>query len=103
MISDCWVRTQSIVGGAKTGVVVLISIRKSLVDLKYLKQLLINSCFMKEVDIYRVKAEDLTLIPAFCLHVKRNEYIHAMLTYFNVEFTQLKRGLVFLWFRVFSV
>lgn len=43
---------------------------------------------LKEVDIYTVKAEDLTFTSPFCLQVKRNDYIHALVTYFNIEFTR---------------
>lgn len=40
------------------------------------------------MDIYTVKAEDLTFTSPFCLQVKRNDYIHALVTYFNIEFTR---------------
>lgn len=43
---------------------------------------------MQEVDIYTVKADDLTFTSPFCLQVKRNDYIHALVTYFNIEFTR---------------
>uniref|UniRef100_A0A6I8PCV9 type I protein arginine methyltransferase n=1 Tax=Ornithorhynchus anatinus TaxID=9258 RepID=A0A6I8PCV9_ORNAN len=41
-----------------------------------------------EVDIYTVKVEDLTFTSPFCLQVKRNDYIHALVAYFNIEFTR---------------
>ncbi|KAK3517304.1 hypothetical protein QTP70_002946 [Hemibagrus guttatus] len=41
-----------------------------------------------EVDIYTVKLEDLTFTSAFCLQIQRNDYIHALVTYFNIEFTK---------------
>lgn len=44
--------------------------------------------FLKEVDIYTVKLEDLTFTSPFCLQVKKNDYIHALVTYFNIEFTR---------------
>jgi len=40
------------------------------------------------VDIYTVKIEDLSFTSPFCLQVKRNDYIHALVTYFNIEFTR---------------
>lgn len=45
------------------------------------------SCF-QEVDIYTVKPEDLSFTSAFCLQVQRNDYVHALVTYFNIEFTK---------------
>ncbi|GAA6103198.1 protein arginine N-methyltransferase 8-B [Tachysurus ichikawai] len=42
----------------------------------------------EEVDIYTVKLEDLTFTSAFCLQIQRNDYIHALVTYFNIEFTK---------------
>ncbi|KAK7886154.1 hypothetical protein WMY93_025775 [Mugilogobius chulae] len=41
-----------------------------------------------EVDIYTVKLEDLSFTSAFCLQIQRNDYIHALVTYFNIEFTK---------------
>lgn len=45
-------------------------------------------CLLQEVDIYTVKLEDLSFTSPFCLQVKRNDYIHALVTYFNIEFTR---------------
>lgn len=44
--------------------------------------------FPQEVDIYTVKVEDLTFTSPFCLQVKRNDYVHALVAYFNIEFTR---------------
>ncbi|KAG7257078.1 hypothetical protein CRUP_027728 [Coryphaenoides rupestris] len=41
-----------------------------------------------EVDIYTVKPEDLSFTSAFCLQIQRNDYVHALVTYFNIEFTK---------------
>uniref|UniRef100_A0A2K5JSH5 Protein arginine N-methyltransferase domain-containing protein n=1 Tax=Colobus angolensis palliatus TaxID=336983 RepID=A0A2K5JSH5_COLAP len=41
-----------------------------------------------EVDIYTVKVEDLTFTSPFCLQVKQNDYVHALVAYFNIEFTR---------------
>ncbi|KTG06196.1 hypothetical protein cypCar_00018023 [Cyprinus carpio] len=41
-----------------------------------------------EVDIYTVKPEDLAFTSAFCLQIQRNDYVHALVTYFNIEFTK---------------
>ncbi|TNM91364.1 hypothetical protein fugu_019744 [Takifugu bimaculatus] len=47
-----------------------------------------NACLLKEVDIYTVKPEDLSFTSAFCLQIQRNDYVHALVTYFNIEFTK---------------
>lgn len=46
------------------------------------------SFLFKEVDIYTVKPEDLSFTSAFCLQTQRNDYVHALVTYFNIEFTK---------------
>eukprot|EP00064_Thunnus_orientalis_P002218 superscaffoldBa00000155_g2225 len=48
-----------------------------------------HTCTMiMEVDIYTVKPEDLSFTSAFCLQIQRNDYVHALVTYFNIEFTK---------------
>ena len=43
---------------------------------------------LQEVDIYTVKEEDLTFTAPFHLTCRRNDYIHALVTFFNIEFTK---------------
>ncbi|XP_021070648.1 protein arginine N-methyltransferase 1-like [Mus pahari] len=42
---------------------------------------------VEKVDIYTVRVEDLTFTSS-CLQVKRNDYVHALVAYFNIKFTQ---------------
>uniref|UniRef100_A0AAR2IHD4 type I protein arginine methyltransferase n=1 Tax=Pygocentrus nattereri TaxID=42514 RepID=A0AAR2IHD4_PYGNA len=65
-----------------------VALMEPLVDIVDPKQVVTNSCLIKEVDIYTVKLEDLTFTSAFCLQIQRNDYIHALVTYFNIEFTK---------------
>ncbi|KAG5830353.1 hypothetical protein ANANG_G00309650 [Anguilla anguilla] len=65
-----------------------VAIKEPLVDIVDSKQVVTNSCLIKEVDIYTVKPEDLSFTSAFCLQVQRNDYVHALVTYFNIEFTK---------------
>ncbi|XP_035013488.1 protein arginine N-methyltransferase 8-B isoform X2 [Hippoglossus stenolepis] len=65
-----------------------VAMREPLVDVVDQKQVVTNSCLVKEVDIYTVKPEDLSFTSAFCLQIQRNDYIHALVTYFNIEFTK---------------
>uniref|UniRef100_A0A672QBY0 Protein arginine methyltransferase 1 n=1 Tax=Sinocyclocheilus grahami TaxID=75366 RepID=A0A672QBY0_SINGR len=40
------------------------------------------------ITFQNLKIEDLSFTSPFCLQVKRNDYIHALVTYFNIEFTR---------------
>ncbi|XP_029697879.1 protein arginine N-methyltransferase 8-B isoform X2 [Takifugu rubripes] len=90
-----------------------VAMKEPLVDVVDPKQVVTNSCLIKgcqscghseqctvhnedffgtlkkqEVDIYTVKTEDLSFTSAFCLQIQRNDYIHALVTYFHIEFTK---------------
>lgn len=65
-----------------------VAMMEPLVDIVDPKQVVTNSCLVKEVDIYTVKTEDLSFTSAFCLQIQRNDYVHALVTYFNIEFTK---------------
>uniref|UniRef100_A0A4W3H022 type I protein arginine methyltransferase n=1 Tax=Callorhinchus milii TaxID=7868 RepID=A0A4W3H022_CALMI len=65
-----------------------VAIKEPLVDVVDPKQLVTNACLIKEVDIYTVKVDDLSFTSPFCLQVTRNDYIHALVAYFNIEFTR---------------
>lgn len=45
------------------------------------------TCLIKEVDISTVNVEDLTVTSPFCLQVKANGYMHALVADFNIELT----------------
>uniref|UniRef100_UPI00358FC59E protein arginine N-methyltransferase 1-like n=1 Tax=Myxine glutinosa TaxID=7769 RepID=UPI00358FC59E len=65
-----------------------VAIKEPLVDVVDPKQVVTNSCLIKEVDIATVNVDDLTFTSPFCLQVNRNDYIHALVAYFNIEFTK---------------
>ncbi|KAK1784833.1 hypothetical protein P4O66_018183 [Electrophorus voltai] len=65
-----------------------VALTEPLVDIVDPKQVVTNSCLLKEVDIYTVKPEDLSFTSAFCLQIQKNDYVHALVTYFNIEFTK---------------
>jgi len=65
-----------------------VAMMEPLVDVVEAKQVITNSCLVKEVDLYTVKKEDLAFSSPFVLQVRRNDYIHALITYFNIEFTK---------------
>nr|NVI69795.1 arginine methyltransferase 1 [Cucujiformia] len=72
-----------------------IAISEPLVDVVDPKQVVTNSCLLKEVDLYTVKKEDLEFSSPFNLICRRNDYIQAFVTFFNVEFTKCHKRLGF--------
>jgi hypothetical protein len=71
-----------------------VAIKEPLVDMVDPKQLVTNACLIKAVDIYTVKVEDLTFTSPFCLQVKRNDYMHVLVAYFNTSSSpEATRGL----------
>ncbi|KFM79421.1 protein arginine N-methyltransferase 1-like isoform X1 [Stegodyphus dumicola] len=65
-----------------------VAISEPLVDVVDPKQVVTNVCLLKEVDLYTVKVTDLKFSSPFHLQVKRDDYIQAFVTFFNVEFTK---------------
>jgi len=65
-----------------------VAIQEPLVDVVDPKQVVTNSCLIKEVDIYTVKLDDLSFSAPFHLQCRRNDYAQALVTFFNIEFTK---------------
>jgi type I protein arginine methyltransferase len=72
-----------------------VAISEPLVDVIDPKQVVTNSFMVKDIDLYTVKKEDLSFSSDFHLTVKRNDFIQALATYFNVEFTKCHKRLGF--------
>lgn len=72
-----------------------VAISEPLVDVVDPKQLVTNSFLVKEVDLYTVTKADLEFHSQFQLTVKRNDFVQALVTYFNVEFTKCHKRLGF--------
>jgi len=65
-----------------------VAVHEPLVDVVESKQVVATSCLVKEVDLYTVKKEDLAFTSPFHLTIRRDDYVHALIMYFNVEFTK---------------
>jgi len=65
-----------------------VAMTEPLVDVVEAKQVVTNSCLVKEVDLYTVQKTDLNFKSPFHLQIRRNDYIHALIAYFNIEFTK---------------
>ena len=64
------------------------AISEPLVDVVDPKMVVTNACLVKEVDIYTVQLDDLSFKAPFHLQCRRSDYIHALVTFFNIEFTK---------------
>lgn len=72
-----------------------VAISEPLVDVVDPKQVVTNACLLKEVDLYTVQKADLEFAAPFHLQVRRNDYIQALVTFFNVEFTKCHKRVGF--------
>ncbi|XP_033645521.1 protein arginine N-methyltransferase 1-like [Asterias rubens] len=72
-----------------------IAISEPLVDVVDAKQRVSNSFLIKEIDMYTVTIADLTFTSNFCLTVQRNDYIQALVTYFNIDFSMCHKRIGF--------
>lgn len=72
-----------------------VAITEPLVDIVDPKQVVSDNCMVKEVDLYTVNKADLDFSAAFTLNMKRNDFVQALVTYFNVEFTKCHKRLGF--------
>ncbi|CAG2212851.1 PRMT1 [Mytilus edulis] len=64
------------------------AIAEPLIDVVDPNMVVTNACLVKEVDIYTVQLDDLSFTAPFHLQCRRSDYIHALVTYFNIEFTK---------------
>lgn len=72
-----------------------VAISEPLVDVVDPKQVVTNACLIKEVDLYTVQKQDLEFSAPFHLQVRRNDYVQALVTFFNVEFTKCHKRVGF--------
>lgn len=64
-----------------------VALTEPLVDVVDPNQVVTNCCLIKEVDMYTITVEDLSFTTPFSLVCKRNDYIQALVTFFNIDFT----------------
>lgn len=72
-----------------------VAITEPLVDVVDQKQVVTTSYMVKDIDLYTVKKSDLSFSCDFRLVARRNDYIQALVTYFNVEFTKCHKKMGF--------
>ncbi|KAG8905885.1 type I protein arginine N-methyltransferase Rmt1 [Tulasnella sp. 403] len=66
-----------------------IALREPLVDTVDMKAVVTRPCMVKKIDLRTARKEDLTFEAPFTLRVTRNDYIHAFIGWFDVEFSCL--------------
>jgi len=72
-----------------------VAIMEPLVDVVDPRQIVSNSYLIKEVDLYKVQKTDLEFCTPFYLQLKRDDFAHALVTYFNIDFTKCHKRLNF--------
>lgn len=73
--------------GFKMSCIKELAISEPLVDNVDAKQIVTNHFLVKEVNLNTVTKEELSFEIPFKLQAKRDDYIHAFMTYFTVDFT----------------
>merc|ERR1712193_583523 len=64
-----------------------VALLEPLVDSVEARQVVTDSCMMKEIDLNTVKIEDLCFHVPFSIRSRRNDYVHALVAFFTVEFS----------------
>lgn len=65
-----------------------VAIKEPLVDSVDNRQVMTTHHLLKEFDLQTVRVEDLSFTANFTLDATRNDYIHALVAYFTVEFSK---------------
>jgi len=71
------------------------AMKEPLVDTVDQNQICTNVCQLVSFDLYTVKKEDLAFSKPFALSISRNDNIHALVAYFDIEFTKAHKPIFF--------
>lgn len=72
-----------------------IALREPLVDVVESQAIITDSCIFKELDLLTVQKQDLDFVASFQLYSKRNDYIHALVAYFDISFCACHKPIYF--------
>ncbi|RMJ24755.1 arginine n-methyltransferase [Aspergillus sp. HF37] len=72
-----------------------VALTEPLVDTVEFKALVTDPCAVLVIDLYTVKSADLTFRSPFSLPVKRNDFIHALIAWFDIDFTACHKPISF--------
>lgn len=70
-----------------------LAIAEPLVDVCDAQQVIANSCPVLDVDLYTVKKEELDFQSPFQLKFTKDDYCHAVVAYFTVNFTRTHKNI----------
>lgn len=72
-----------------------IALREPLVDTVTQEAIVTNNCAIRDIDLYTVKVEDLEFEVPFELTMQRNDFVHALVCYFDIDFAACHRPVHF--------
>ena len=71
------------------------ALSEPLVDIVDLNKVVTHSCLIREVDLQTCTKEDIPFTSPFHLQIKRDDDMHALVTFFNIEFTKCHHKVAF--------
>merc|ERR1711971_362761 len=72
-----------------------VALQEPLVDVVDRNQVVSNACLLKEINIQTVTKEDIPFSSPFTVTMKRNDYVQALVTFFNIEFSMCHKRVGF--------
>merc|ERR1712012_65355 len=72
-----------------------VALQEPLVDVVDKNQVVSNSCLLKEIDIQTCTKDDIPFDSPFTLKMKRNDYVQALVTFFQIEFSKCHKRVGF--------
>lgn len=71
------------------------ALREPLVDVVEFKAVVTDPCPLYKIDICTVTKEDLSFVKGFQLRARRNDYVHAIMAWFDIEFNACHKSVKF--------
>ncbi|KAI5820685.1 S-adenosyl-L-methionine-dependent methyltransferase [Pyronema omphalodes] len=72
-----------------------VALAEPLVDTVELKAVVTKPCLAYSIDLYTVTVEELSFSVPFTLECERNDYIHAFISWFDIEFSKCHKPVKF--------
>jgi len=72
-----------------------VAVCEPLVDTVDRNQVVAGSCLLKEINIQTCTKADIPFSSDFTLHLRRDDYVQALVTFFNIEFTHCHKRVGF--------
>ena len=72
-----------------------LALREPLVDTVDERAIVTDAHVFRSIDLYTVKVEDLEFTVPFTITAERDDYIHAFICYFDIEFSKCHKKLAF--------